>query len=35
MRLEYVGLRVKNLERAIDFYTRVLGLRERVRGDFR
>ncbi len=33
--LHYVGLRVKDLDRSLRFYTRVLGLRERVRGDFR
>ncbi len=35
MRLQYVGIRVRNLARSIRFYTEVLGLREYIRGDFR
>jgi len=33
--MEQVGLRVRNLERSLDFYTRALGLRVRERGDTR
>jgi catechol 2,3-dioxygenase-like lactoylglutathione lyase family enzyme len=33
--LHYVGIRVRNLQRALRFYTRVLGLKVTVRGDFR
>jgi catechol 2,3-dioxygenase-like lactoylglutathione lyase family enzyme len=33
--LHYVGLRVTRLRRSVNFYTRVLGLRETIRGDFR
>ena len=35
MGLYYVGIRVTNLRRSLRFYTRVLGLRESIRGDFR
>lgn len=35
MRLYYVGLRVSNLRRSVRFYTQVLGLREKIRGDLR
>lgn len=35
MGLHYVGIRVTNLERSLRFYTRVLGLRVKIRGDFR
>ncbi|MCI4363961.1 MAG: VOC family protein [Thermoplasmata archaeon] len=35
MPLEYVGIRVKNLPRSLRFYTRVMGLRVRKRGDIR
>ena len=35
MVLHYVGLRVTNLRRSLRFYTHVLGLQERMRGDFR
>lgn len=35
MGLHYVGIRVTNLRRSLRFYTDVLGLREKVRGDHR
>jgi catechol 2,3-dioxygenase-like lactoylglutathione lyase family enzyme len=35
MPLQYVGIRVSNLERSLRFYTEVLGLREKIRGDNR
>jgi catechol 2,3-dioxygenase-like lactoylglutathione lyase family enzyme len=35
VRLHYVGIRVSNLRRSLRFYTKVLGLRVMVRGDFR
>jgi catechol 2,3-dioxygenase-like lactoylglutathione lyase family enzyme len=35
VRLHYVGIRVTNLQRSLRFYTKLLGLRETVRGDFR
>jgi catechol 2,3-dioxygenase-like lactoylglutathione lyase family enzyme len=35
MPLEYVGIRVKDLRRAQRFYTKVMGLRVRKRGDIR
>ena len=35
MPLHYVGIRVRNLRRSLRFYTKVLRLRERVRGDHR
>jgi catechol 2,3-dioxygenase-like lactoylglutathione lyase family enzyme len=35
MQLHYVGIRVSNLPRSLRFYTKVLGLRVMVRGDFR
>ncbi len=35
MRLDYAGLRVKNLDRSMRFYTRALGLRVVKRGDTR
>lgn len=35
MQLEYAGLRVRNLERSLRFYTRALGLRVVRRGDTR
>lgn len=35
MRLHYVGIRVSDLRRSLRFYTRVLGLKETIRGDLR
>ncbi len=35
MHLEYVGIRVRDLERSVRFYTGVLGLKEVRRGDLR
>lgn len=35
MRLHYVGIRVSNLRRSLRFYTKVLGLKETIRGDLR
>jgi catechol 2,3-dioxygenase-like lactoylglutathione lyase family enzyme len=35
LRLEYVGLRVRDLDRSVRFYPRLFGLREVKRGDFR
>ncbi len=35
MRLAYAGLRVRNLERSVRFYTKALGLRVVKRGDTR
>lgn len=35
MRLHYVGIRVSDLRRSLRFYTKVLGLRETIRGDLR
>ncbi len=35
MKLEYVGLRVRDLERSVRFYSGLFGLREVKRGDFR
>lgn len=35
MPLHYVGIRVTNLRRSLRFYTRVLGLRVKIRGDHR
>lgn len=35
MRLHYVGIRVSNLRRSLRFYTKVLGLKEVIRGDLR
>ncbi len=35
MKLEQVGLRVRNMERSLDFYTKALGLKVRARGDTR
>ncbi|MCI4334100.1 MAG: VOC family protein [Thermoplasmata archaeon] len=35
MPLEYVGIRVRNLPRSLRFYTRVMGLKVRKRGDIR
>src|SRR5579863_984643 len=35
MRFEQVGIRVRDFERSVRFYTRVLGLREVARGDTR
>jgi catechol 2,3-dioxygenase-like lactoylglutathione lyase family enzyme len=34
MHLEYVGIRVTNLERSLKFYTELLGLKEVGKGDF-
>ena len=34
MHLEYVGIRVTNLDRSLKFYTELLGLKEVSRGDF-
>jgi catechol 2,3-dioxygenase-like lactoylglutathione lyase family enzyme len=33
--LHYVGIRVTDLRRSLRFYTRALGLKETIRGDFR
>ena len=35
MPLHYTGLRVTNLRRSLKFYTEVMGLREKIRGDHR
>jgi catechol 2,3-dioxygenase-like lactoylglutathione lyase family enzyme len=35
VKLHYVGIRVSNLRRSVRFYTKVLGLKETIRGDFR
>ncbi len=35
MILHYVGIRVTDLRKSLRFYTKVMGLRENVRGDFR
>jgi lactoylglutathione lyase len=34
MHLEYVGIRITNLERSLKFYTELLGLKEVGKGDF-